>query len=514
VDEIIAGQARMSQRLSVYGTCSAREQRREVRQHNEAVLAYWSSKSLGEPMHSSRPASAPPQAFASGPVVLTSPPYVPPSLPLSRAGMLRPIDPAPLTTPTCTDAPIDSDLHLFETNNEYFLVCRYCGASSGRAQSYFQDDYKDTHATDKSTARADAPPAQHKQSEIEQDKAMTTPHCGGGAFVTKEQRQQFGYAQERVNRDAAKEAAAESDLKPEHKKHFGNVRDRLSDLIATMSPMEPQLAAAIDATTERIYKASLQHAQFCHGDCQLKLYPKAPRVIANKCFVHTVEEAAKTQLAGVPAQSIASMQEKMDNHETFLQYNHSTQNASLHLIVKRLSTMDPMQACDRFDDGNGNGNGNGDADVQRRTRGLERDKHKHDDAAVASNSPPAPALAIQVRDHIARLSAEYGCAVHVRDAARTALNDGKFSQKLKENDVVCKDTVGAAGIAYLMLRAVEKARSDPGAPSAFSTKSTRPLPPGLDKIEVDATIHRMTLALPDDVKAPSRAEDELYDDCD
>jgi hypothetical protein len=516
--------------MSIYGNHSAREQRREIRQHNDAVLERvrdaWQSGSV--PGRRQRPASAPPQSQlqlhpqAPTPTVLVSPPYVPPpvppplppflSLPPSHTGLLRPIDPAP-TTPTCTDAPLDSDLHTFETNNEFYLVCSYCGAVAGRARSGFQEDYKDTHDTDKSVARADAHPAS-QQSSCEQDRQMTTPRSGGtiggGGLATREQRQQLGFAQQRLEREVARTEARAAGvaLDGEQRKHFESIKKETSRLIAMMDLKADAFANAIEATPKRIYEAHVQHAKVCHGQCQLNLHCKAARVIANKCFVHTVEQAAKHQLDGVTAQSIALVQEKMNNHENFRQYKHSAQNESAMIIVQRLSAMDPMQACARLD-----GSSGGD-DAQKRTRGPDRDKRKHDGDASNAHSPSAPALDIQVRDQIARLSAQSSCAVHVRDAARTALNDGEFSQRLKDNSVVCKETVGVAGIAYLMLRAVEEARGDPGAPSALATKSPRSLPEGLANIEMDETVQRMVLVLPDGVKAPSRAEDELYDDCD
>lgn len=526
LDRILSSQEKLYADISIYGNHSAREQRREIRQHNDAVLervrGAWQSGSV--PGCRQRPASAPPgsrvqvhpQALARS--VLVSPPYVPPALPpplplpSSGAGLLRPIDPAPVT-PTCTDAPLDSDRHTFETNEEYYLVCSYCGAVAGRARSCFQDDYKDTHDTDSSTARADAHSAS-QQSRCEQDRQMTTPRSGGtiggGGTATRQQRRQFGFAQERLEREAAQvEAqAAGGEMDREQRKHLESIKRETSRLIAMMDLKADALAAAIEATPNRIYEAHAQHTKFCHSQCQLNLNCKAARVIANKCFVHTVEQAAKHQLDGVTAQSVALLQEKINNHENFLQYKHSVQNESAMIIVQRLSAMDPTQTCERLD-----GSGGGD-DVQKRPRSLDREKRKLEEDASAARSPSAPALDIQVRDEIARLSAQYSCAVHVRDAARTALNDGAFSQRLKDDSVVCKEAVGVAGIAYLMLRAVEEARGDPGAPSALATKSLRSLPEGLANIDMDETVQRMVLALPDGVKAPSRAEDELYDDCD
>ena len=70
--------------------------------------------------------------------------------------------------------------------------------------------------------------------------------------------------------------------------------------------------------------------------------------------------------------------------------------------------------------------------------------------------------------------------------------------------------IGAAGIAYIILRAVETARTL--GDSIHSMNSLNSLPAGVEKIDVEMAIQRMIAVLPDGAKASVSAEDELYDD--
>lgn len=467
--EILSSMDKMNSQSPVFSQCVAREQQRELRLQLER--------------HRVR---------ATQTLTLSSPPL--------QQSSFRPINPEAETNAAgiCANFPPDHGSHEFESNEEFFRVCKYCGIISGVSQNAYQTDYRETHSTDSSMARADAPST--RRDEQQEDRTITTPRRTGSApATTREFRQSMGYAQEITDRDSAEAAKTnvEELMDSSQRVQLQSLKKETKRLISMISPMERNISEAIVATTDNVYNAYLMHSKYCHKQCTVNLRHKATRVIANKCVVHTVEEASRLGLSGVSAQSITLIQDRINNHESFRQYNHSTQHNGTKLIVKKLSSMDVTIPCV--------------CDAPP-TETKVSSPVLCSPVAFQHQRHDVPALTIQVRDEIAALSAQYKYAAHVRDAARTALNDRAFSNQIRENAVVSQTDIGATGIAYIILRAVETARSAPGEPLALPTESARPLPAGVEKIDVDMAIQLMMTALPDGAKASVSAEDELYDD--
>jgi hypothetical protein len=347
-----------------------------------------------------------------------------------------------------------SKIQKDERNGEWVCVCGVVGARCAMGA-----DYKETHDTDSSKARADAPYTDKRKERFgsvpignrEESKRIRESLGIGASAVnqgsvvpaTVRSKLKLGYAPEKSNKAA--------DMEPEEmdKKHVSkliSVLKEINALVVHMAPVDPGVARVIRITTNRIYRDAFKHSQICkNSHCQLALVFKPARVIAHKSFVYTVEQLCNgnKQADGVSKTQLALLHERVSDSQIFRLRDNATQHEACLAMIHSIDTGDVcvqcnvVEGCDAEDKTLPSGMILGSGDTLRR-----------------QVSDVQPSHVMVVREAVFKLSEQFKFPTAVRDAAVTALGNRDFAQVIK-NGTVVPHTASKFGKAYILLRSVQ-----------------------------------------------------------
>jgi hypothetical protein len=390
-----------------------------------------------------------------------------------------------------------------------------CDCGVVGAKCPFDPDYKETHDTDNSKARADRPQAEKRKERFghvpvnapDQAKRIKesmglAPKVDVGSTVPDnvKSKLKLGFAAQNANKEA------EAPVEGMEKKHVGkltSVIKEINSLVVQMAPVEPEVGRVIRMKTDRIYRDSYKHSKFCDNPhCQKALVSKPARVIAHKSFVYTVEQLCKgvEQADGVSKTQLTSLHERVSDSQIFRLRDNATQHEAVLAMINSLDTGDICVPCPvveeedaeeekAFKTPGGAKPGRGQPAAAR--AGGNQNMHRQD-----SGLQPSPVMV--VREAVFKLSDQFKFAPSVRDAAVDALGDRDFASVIK-NDTVVPHTASKFGKAYILLRSIREeaeATSGGGSSGAVADHSTHIQRVNMSNFNVDDLVAQMRKMLP------------------
>lgn len=366
------------------------------------------------------------------------------------------------------------------------FVCK-CGAEGGVVM---QCDYKDTHDTDKSSARADV---YHSSRTIGRggtiSAVLDTTTVPGAA----QKKHKLGIAPVMSQRMADK---GESVLSRGNQRKLTQIISTVDELLLEIGRVDDKIARKVRMDSEFVFKESLKHHALCRKrECQKSLFEKPSGVIARESFVYTIDQLSSVGMDGVSMQSIVALQQRVRSSSIFNQRDNATQHQSCLAMISALSTSDNCVICPEVQ-----------SDDDRRAADVCGKAVNSSMPFRRQDSDVQTTYLVQLRDAISRLSVEYTCASKVRDAAMCAMQDNSFVKNLSDNGIVShKKTIFAT--AYIILRSVAEE-----AGSSDLLKSERHVRRcGLETSDVESMVQKMRLILPKGVVGGHVIEDdELY----
>ena len=385
-------------------------------------------------------------------------------------------------------------------NGTHRLVCDECGAEG--KQYKYHEDYKDTHNTEKSTARADA---SSKSDEAIQMRFLgkTVPAMGTMIATSAKKKNKLGYAQEMCNKEA--QLADELKLSRGNQRKLTSIIEAIDEFIAEMSPVDASIARKLRMDASLIFRQSLTHHEKCgRKECQKALFNKPAKVIARESFSYTIDTISASEgFENVAKQTIVSLQQRVHNSHVFNHLENATQHQSCLAMISAISTTDNCMVCPE-------------AATEEGTKTPEPARSK-----ATANKAPAGNVAMrrqdsdvlssplmQMRDAIRRLSIEYSYSIEVRDVAMCALQDGEFSKHIIDAPITPGKATNFAS-AYVLLRSISE---EIGKPNVASSQQEQVRKVGLADSDVESMVQRMRGLLPKTVMASGSGDydDELY----
>ena len=351
-------------------------------------------------------------------------------------------------------------------------VCK-CGAEGAMVMG---DDFKDTHNTDKSSARADVfRPSQALVRSTSVPEAAKRKH-------------RLGKAAEMSERAADREAFA---LTKGNQRKLTAIVVMVDDLLNEIGRVDDKVARKVRMDAESVFRESVRHHSVCRRrECQKTLFEKPVGVIARESVVFTLDQLSSTGMDGMSIQSIVALQQRVRSSHVFSQRVNATQHQSCLAMISALSTSNNDIPCPEAK--------SPEERVACKAGGSLPFSRQQSDADVAG--------LVQLRDAISRLSVEYACSSGVRDGAMCAMQDANFVKRLAESEAVSADKC-KLGTAYVILRSVAEMTGD-----AQQIKAERYVRrAGLETKDVESMVSAVRAILPRDV-VDGRVvdDDELY----
>lgn len=379
------------------------------------------------------------------------------------------------------------------------MVCEECGAEGECCR--YGSDYKDTHDTDKSKARADTDNNTNKIHEIR----LLGNHVGstGTSIPTyTKKKNKLGYAQEQCNKEA--EQADELNLSKTHNRKLTSIIEAVDDFITEMAPVDNSIARRLRMDASWIFRQSVKHYAMCgKKECQRALFNKPARVIARESFSYTIDKiSASDGFDGVSKQTVVSLQQRVHSSHVFNHIENATQHQSCLAMISAISTGDNCIVCP-----------DASADDARKTLEPARSQAISDQLSTGhvplrrQESDVLSSPLMQMRDAIRRLSIEYSYSTEVREAAMCALQDSEFSKHIVEAPVTPRKATNFAS-AYVLLRSVSE---EIGKINASTSQEEQCRKVGLAGSDVESMVRKMRVLLPKAVMVGCSGDyDELY----
>lgn len=385
-----------------------------------------------------------------------------------------------------------TDERKFLINAEGFRVCE-CGVEAGYAE--YGVDYKETHGTERSEARADVP-CQHGRDDRRSKKVAPASRAReeGSSVVpdSVKKKNKLGFAAETVASSVPKKGPA---MTKGQARKLTNVIDAINKLSTQIGPVDEQIMKRVRCTADSLYCKSVEHSGCCNrGTCHLGLFDKPVRVIACKAFEYTIEKASKGEgIDGVTKQTLTALQGKIESSHVFNTQDNAAQNTSCIGMLAALDSEEANQAC-RVE--------------KEAAPPLKRKADSSEGCPLASmkrqNSDISSSPICQVRDAISKISSEFCFGSAVRDSAIGALMDSSVSKAIKSNSIV-PETAGKYATAYVVLRSVVARRGEKHDDAAHSARV------GLVDKELKQMVSKMSMLMPSSTVGSSSADDEdLY----
>lgn len=364
------------------------------------------------------------------------------------------------------------------------LVCK-CGAECGMIMG---SDYKDTHDTDKSLARADVSGSSSRllQANMKALRSTVVPesvkrkhHMGNSAEIS------FRMA----DRD-------ECSLSKGNQRKLTNIISNVDELLSEIGRMDEKIGRRVRMDAEFVFKESVKHHAKCRKrECQKSLFEKPAGVIARESIVYTIDQLSSIGMEGVTMQTIATLQQRVRSSSSFNQRDNATQHQSCLAMISALSTSDNSLVCPtaRSED-------------EMRSSGGAMGKASSKIPFSRQDSDVQTTYLVQLRDAISRLCVEYACPNEIRDAAMCSMQHIKFVKQLSEGLVVPSKKSSFA-TAYIILRSVAEETNRSG--QLKSELHLRRV--GLESMDVESMVCKMRSILPKGIiGAALIEEDELY----
>jgi hypothetical protein len=370
-----------------------------------------------------------------------------------------------------------NDRRKFTIDSNNFMVCE-CGVVAG--QNGFGVDYKETHSTEGSSARADAP-------SRESNDAFSNPRCvrpktAQATVVPDSARAGMGYAPEIAQRAAEPEET----LDKRAASKLGKVMKYTFDLLDALGPLPEPLRRKIRMRVDKIFRSASKHNDCCNSDaCELTLYGKASKTIAVSSVIYAFDQICnKDGVEGVTHQTLMAIHQRIQNSQIL----NIGQNSSQHNIamISRLETQDVDMVCKPVDQEECSTPVKGATmPIQRQMSGLQ-------------SSPM-----MQLRDAVTQASRQCGYSHKVRDSALACLHNATFAASIK-NNMLLPDNMGTNEIAQILLSSVADKIGATGSSSQFGSSVGGP---GLIRM-----VEAVKAALPSSVFAGGSAcdDDSLY----
>jgi hypothetical protein len=370
-----------------------------------------------------------------------------------------------------------SDRRKFTIDSNNFMVCE-CGVVAG--QNGFGVDYKETHSTEGSSARADAP---RKSSDFFSATGPARHKPAQASVVSNAVRGGMGYALEMEQRAADRTET----LDKRSVNKLGKVMKYTFELLEALRPLPEPLQRQIRMRVDKIFRSAAKHNDCCNSDaCMLTLYEKASKTIAVSSVIYAFDQICnKDGVEGVTHQTLVAVHQRIQDSQVL----NVGQNSSQHNIAM-ITTLDTQ-------------------DVEMVCRPVEREeattpvKGALSTAMKRQRSDLQSSPMMQIRDAITSVSRQCGYQQRVRDAALACLHNATFAASIK-NNLLLPDTMGTKGTAQVLLLSVaEKV----GAPGLSSLENTSMGGPGVMRL-----VETVKVALPGSVFAGGTScdDDSLY----
>jgi hypothetical protein len=379
----------------------------------------------------------------------------------------------PLRMGLCSNCD-NTDRTKLRRTGEGTVVC-VCGAECAFELS---NDYKETHATETSSARADGPCDKHP-SEVN---STLIPSSAKRKFA-------LGFAHENATK-----ASDRIKLSRGNTRKLTAIIESISKLLVQMTPVDHAIARKITIDAEEVFYASVEHYDRCKKkNCQKALFNKPASVIAAKSFVNTVEQLSiGNGISGVSRQTITALQERVQCSHVFNQRDNATQHHTCLAMISELLKNDNQVVCpDEPLEA---------AVVSEYVKGVPVQRQLSD----VHSSP-----IVQLRDAVAHLTVECEYSQRVREVAMLALQDGDFASSLTSNHLVPK-AKGKMACAYILLRSISESMNVKAVENKNTARHVKNL--GLCASDILSMTTRMRAALPHRalLSCSDADDDELY----
>ena len=364
------------------------------------------------------------------------------------------------------------------------LVCK-CGAEGGMIMS---SDFKETHDTAKSLARADV-----SSSSSGTIKASIKTLHSTSVSQSAKRKHNLGNAAEMSLKMADKE---EFSLSKGNQRKLTNIVAVVDELLAEIGRVDDKIARRVRMDAESVFKESLKHHAKCKKrECQKSLFEKPAGVIARESIVYTIDQLSSIGMEGVTMQTIVSLQQRVRSSSSFNQRDNATQHQSCLAMISALSTSDNSLVCPEIH-----------SEDEMRLTDCVSGKASSKLPFSRQDSDVQTTYLVKLRDAISRLCMEYTCPNEIRDAAMCSMQDNEFVKQLSEGTVVPSKKTSFA-TAYIILRSVAEETGNSG--QLKNELHLRRV--GLESMDVESMVCKMRSILPKGIIGGTVVdEDELY----
>lgn len=370
-------------------------------------------------------------------------------------------------------------------------ICE-CGIEGSIAR--YGTEYKDLHPTDGGQPRADAPSGQHRDCF---SFGLANSLQFQGTTVPKEAK--VGHANRVANR--VEGGVRGSALSKKLGARLLSVMKEVCNLLLGLSPVEESIARVIRIKTDKVFHDAVTHSELCnHSKCQLDLFSKPTRVIAQKCIVYTVEKlcSGEDSVDGVSKMQLANLHQRITASHVFNMRDNAKQHEACLAMIRWLDTANVCAPCAAAVAGG--------PVEEPQSSGTEYGSKKR--RLNSTLSPDEPSTLIKVRDAIHRLSKQFEYADSVRDKALAALSTPDFARVIN-SDTVVPDTASRYGKAYVVLRSVHEAmEAVQGGPSGLRDHSDHVARVNMQTLDVDNMVAKVRAVLACDMEIQADGGDD------
>lgn len=218
------------------------------------------------------------------------------------------------------------------------FVCK-CGAEG---DLILKVDYKETHDTLKSLARADAP----SSSSVAIGGSMKNLSWSVISQAAK-RKHNLGNAAEMSIGMADK---GEFLFSKGNQRKLTNIIANVDELLSEIGRVDERISRRVRMDAEAVFKESVKHHAKCKKrECQKSLFEKPTGVIARESIVYTIDQLSSLGMEGVSLQTIVSLQQRVRSSSSFNQRDNATQHQSCLAMISALSTSDNSLVCQEVD---------------------------------------------------------------------------------------------------------------------------------------------------------------------
>lgn len=371
--------------------------------------------------------------------------------------------------------------------------CNNCGQDLGPAPA--EPEYKDTHATEKSEARADAP----KQS-LRDKYATEAVKDRSGSVVPKNVQKKLHLGKATEQACGSYGATVVSNLTVKESKALGKLMEALKNTVKNIGGLDPPIYDHVKNRTTEIFVNGCKHTSICkHKQCDYIGFTKRPPAhFASSCLQFAVSELAtkNVKVAGVSDMTVQNVNTNLINHP-YLTFGTKTGSRIMcYAMVTKLASENPNEPCA----------------IAQRPSDVQIDSAKAEKCQPYSEKGKGSTQTVEVRDSVDHLHNSLGFEQCLYKAAMTALTRPQIHQAFESNS----EHPGAAKKhAYTLLLSLERERvgsSSKQPPRNYAKDMELAGICNVDAGEINALVQKMCSIMPNCVREMLKGARDTEDD--